>query len=283
MGGVSQNRALRSAESALKGAAKKVRRDDLDRPNDPLPLWSEARGLPMFMAIEHLEEPQERWVTIQSVFPDQNRITDDQVRETSASLIKIATTSGIDALPSLTALFHLGSEWGGEIFGTKDIKALAAYTAMGFTHVPVTVASTHHFIDANLRLPFPTITSPTSRLRMTSARVAQSMGLKSQKTFPFEVRQDRALASLWRIHDCLRDFLLEGELVRDDAARHFTATIKATSLFPWLMDDRLDVIRQAFTVAHPHQARHARVPSTPEGEEWTRRSSLPPSISSDED
>lgn len=283
MGGSNEVRAVRSAESSLKGAAKRVRRDDLDRPNAPLSLWTEARGLPMFMAVEHLSEPQNRWVPTRTVFPGQDRISDDQVRETAASLISTARASGVESLPPLTATFHLGSEWGGEVFGTKDARALAAYAAMGFTHVPVTVASTHRFIDARLHLPFPSITSPTSRLRMTSARMAQNMGLKSQKAFPFEVRQDRALASLWRVHDCLRDFLLEGELIRDDAAKHFTATIKGTSLFPWLMDERLDVIRQAFTTAHPHQARHARVPSIPEGEEWTRRTSLPPSISSDED
>lgn len=281
--GASKERALSGAASALKRAENKVEHHDLDRPNDPLALRREASTLTAFMTVERLKGPQNRWVPTRSVFPAKNStLRDEQVRSTAKDLIKTANTSGAEALPALDANFHLGSEWGGEIFGVSDARALAAYAAIGFPFVPVTVSSTHHFIDASLSVVFPGVTAPTTRLRRASVRVAQNMGLKSRETFPFaKTRQEHVTDSLWRIHDCLRDFLLEGELIRDDAAKRFTASIKATSLFPWLIDDRLDIIGEAFTVAYPNQARHGKVPSTPKGEEWTRGRTLPPSISSE--
>lgn len=282
--GASKERAQNSAASSLKGAAKCLRQEVLRTPNAPLPLAQQASALPMFLSFKTLPEPLTRWVPTSSVFPStEARATDDQVRATATRLIETASND-LDALPPLTITLHLPSEWGGEVFGTKDTEALAVYAAMDFAYVPVKIARSHRFIDANLRLPFPVISTPAARLKITSSRIAESLGLGGleHKSLPFLVRQERAVANLWRIHDCLRDFLLEGELIRDDALRQFTATIKGDSLFPWLADDRLEVLGTAFRLAHPRQARHGTIPTTPEGLEVVRRGTLPPSISSDD-
>lgn len=281
--GVSRERAQNSAASSLKSATKRLRSQELAAPNTPLPLAQEAASLPMFLTHETHPEPVMRWVRTSTVFPSSDlRASDEQVRETATAFID-AASGDLDALPPLAAQFHLPSEWGGEIFGTKDTRALAAYAAMDFPYVPVQVRRTHHFIDANLTLPFPSLSTPAARLKITSARIAESMGLKGleSRALPFLLNQEEAVGTLWRIHDCLRDFLLEGELIRDDNARRFTATIKSDSLFPWLADDRMEVLGTAFRIAHPRQARHGTVPSTPKGMEVVRRGTLPPSISSE--
>ena len=282
--GASKERAQNSATSSLKGARKRIKRDHLDQSNAPLTLTRQASALPMFMAFETHPEPLVRWVHIDSVFPGTAlRTTGDQVRETAVSLIETTEASTLDALPPLAATFHLPSEWGGEIFGTKDATALAAYAAMDFVYVPVEITRSHHFIDATLDLRFPATDAPSLSLKGISVRVAKETGLGPWKPFARSAeRQERALASLWRIHDCLRDFLLEGELVKDEATRRYTATIKSTSLFPWLADERLDIIGEAFTTAHPHQARHGKVPSVTGDEGRRRKHTLPPSISSED-
>lgn len=282
--GVSKERAQNSIASSLKSAAKHLRRDVLCPPNAPLPLAKQASSLPMFLSFKNLPEPLTRWVPISSVFPStETRATDDQVRTTATRLIE-TTSHDLDSLPSLTITLHLPSEWGGEIFGTNDTEALAAYAAMDFAYVPVKITRSHRFIDANLRLRFPATSTPAARLKVASFRLAENLGLKGleYKNLPFLMRQEQEVATLWRIHDCLRDFLLEGELIRNDALRQFTATIKGESLFPWLADDRMDVFGKAFHQAHPRQARHGTVPTTPEGLEGARRATLPPSISSDD-
>lgn len=282
--GVSKERAQNSAASSLKGATKRLQGQTLATPNDPLPIAKDGTSLPMFLTYETHDEPLTRWVPIRSVFPGPTpSTTDDAVREAAKTLVKTASNS-LDSLPHLKTTFHLPSEWGGEIFGTRDTRTLAAYAAMDFAYVPVTVKRTHHFIDSTLTLPFPEVPTPYAHLRITSARIAEDMGLKGfgMRRIPVLERQPQAVAALWRIHDCLRDFLLEGELVRDDARRQFTATIKGESLFPWLADDRMKVLGEAFRRAYPRQARHGTIPSAPEGSEVVRRSTLPPSVSSED-
>lgn len=282
--GVSKERAQNSAASSLRGAEKQLRRDALDHPNAPLSLVKQVSALPLFMAFETHPEPLTRWVPLHSVFPGApTKATDEQVRKTATNLIAATEASSLDALPTLTATVHLPSEWGGEIFGTKDSLELAVYAAMGFTYVPVSINRTHHFIDAHLTLRFPSTSTPARALAKASARITKEMGLKSRTPTPRgPLAQEGALASLWRIHDCLRDFLLEGELVKDEASRQYTATIKASSLFPWLADERLDAIGEAFTTAYPRQARHGKVPSVDASEKKRRERTLPPSITSED-
>lgn len=281
--GASMKRALNSATSALKKAEGRLKGDPLDAPNKPLPLRTKATGLTQFLASETQPDTPTRWVPLRSVFPAQaGCATDAQVRSTARDLIKTSTAGGPESLPAVAADFHLGIEWGGEIFGAKspdDARALAAYAAMGLPFVPVAVAATYQFIDAQLSLPFPAVKSPVSRMRRASSRLSQSLGLKTRET---KTRQGQATENLWRIHDCLRDFLLEGELVRDDSLQRFTATIKSTSLFPWLFDDRLAVIGEAFAIAYPNQTRHGKVPTPPRTEVQDRAQCLPPSISSED-
>lgn len=280
MGGPSRERALRSAASALKGAAKKIKAD-LSAPNEPLPLGDDAASLPMFLKAKTLPEPQERWTALSTVFPEPTSITpaDEAVRARASALIATAEAQGPESLPPLEASFHLGSDWGGEVFGTRDREALAAYAAMGFSHVPIRVATSHHFIDMRLTIPFP---SPSVVQRnAVSAWVVNAWRERTNRQ-GVKSRAEREAETLWRIHDCLRDYLLEGELVRDDARKQFIATIKHDSLFPWLVDERMDVFETAFRAAHPHQARHGTVPTVPEGSRKVRRETLPPSISSDD-
>lgn len=275
---VSKERAQNSAASSLKRANKRLRGQSLTAPNAPLPLARQAASLTAFMTAETLDEPLVRWVPASTVFPDTElRATDDQVRKTATDLIETGSDD-LDALPPLAAAFHLPSEWGGEIFGTSDGQTFAAYAAMDFAYVPVKVTHTHHFTDATLRLPFPIISTPIAQLSV----ITEAMGRKGfLRVLPSLARREAEADTLWRIHDCLRDFLLEGELVRDDAQKRFTATIKSDSLFPWLADSRMDIIGSAFRLAYPRQARHGTAPSRPEGSGVSRRATLPPSISSE--
>lgn len=284
--GVSEGRAVRSAESALSGASKRLRREDLTQSNNPTSLLSAVRRLPTFLGREQgAEVPYTRWIATSAVFPaPHSRVLSGEAIRAEGERILADVESAHD-LPPLHANAVINAEWGGSIIETRDRLALAVYAAVGLRHVPVKItAPPHRFIDANLTIPFPPPPPALANLRISSARIANDLGLRGRGRgpIPFVARQDEATSALWRVHDCLRDFLLEGELIRDDERRQFTLKVSGESLFPWLMDERLAGIGDAFRVAHPNQSRHGRVPTVPKGEELVRRGTLPPSISSDD-
>lgn len=140
--GVSEGRAVRSAESALSGASKRLRREDLTQSNNPTSLLSAVRRLPTFLGREQgVEVPYTRWIATSAVFPaPHSRVLSGEAIRAEGERILADVESAHD-LPPLHANAVINAEWGGSIIETRDRLALAVYAAVGLRHVPVKITA----------------------------------------------------------------------------------------------------------------------------------------------